>query len=113
MRLRRLKRPTTRRSIWDWLLRKSRLLPMLLLPVLGGCGLLEKETPLPETTKLLDNLPTVENSPRSPCWQQKQIAAQRSYLESARTKKETVYVAPCVIDKQPAQQVATAKGTGQ
>lgn len=40
-------------------------------------------------------MPVVENSPRSPCWQQQQIAAQNSYRDSVRQGKEVVYVAPC------------------
>jgi len=44
-------------------------------------------------------LPRVENSTSAPCWQQKQIAAQNSYLASIEQKKEVVYSAPCVVDK--------------
>ena len=57
------------------------------------------ETPLPATTKLLDDLPRVENSTKSPCWQQEQIARQNSYLATIKDKREVVYKAPCRVDK--------------
>lgn len=73
---------------------------LLLLASLSLAGCAGKETPLPATTKILDELPKVENSPRAPCWQQKQIAAQNSYLATVKNDgKEVVYVAPCVVDK--------------
>ena len=65
----------------------------LLLPACAGNG-----TPLPATTKVLDELPRVENSTKSPCWQQKQIARQNSYVDSIKGK-EVAYKAPCEIDK--------------
>lgn len=58
-------------------------------------------TQLPGTTKLLDELPRVENSPKSPCWQQRQIAAQTSYLAAILEKKEVAYKAPCDFDAKP------------
>ncbi len=70
-------------------------LPLALL--ISGCA--GKEIPLPATTKVLDNLPRVENSTKSPCWQQQQIAAQNSYLASVKAKKAVVYKAPCQIDE--------------
>lgn len=50
--------------------------------------------------KLLDDMPKVENSNRSPCWQQIQIAKQRAYIDTVRTGKEHVYRADCT--EQPA-----------
>lgn len=47
---------------------------------------------------MLDKLPRVDNSTKAPCWQQKQIAAQNSYLASIKAKRQVVYQAPCVID---------------
>lgn len=75
---------------------------------LAGCAL--KETPLPATTKILDDMPKVENSVASPCWQQKQIAAQNSYIATVKNDgKEVVYGAPCVVDKpKPAPQPKTS-----
>lgn len=66
---------------------------LLSAALLAGCA--DLSTPLPGTTKLLDTLPRVENSRRSPCWQQRQIAAQNSYLASIKAGSETVYKAPC------------------
>lgn len=72
-------------------------LPLALL--ISACAV--KEIPLPATTKVLDNLPRVENSTKSPCWQQQQIAAQNSYLASIKAKKAVVYKAPCEVDVKP------------
>jgi hypothetical protein len=44
-------------------------------------------------------MPRVDNSTKAPCWQQKQIAAQNSYVQSIKLQKEVVYKAPCEIDK--------------
>jgi hypothetical protein len=56
---------------------------------------------------LLEQLPTVENSTQSPCWQQRQIAAQRSYIASVKAGKETVFAAPCDVDPKAPQRVAS------
>ena len=72
-------------------------LALLLSPLLAGCG--QNATPLPETSIILDKLPVVENSTKSPCWQQRQIAAQRSYIETVKAKREAVYAAPCDVDR--------------
>jgi hypothetical protein len=70
------------------------LLPLLLLT--SGCagGAIQ----LPGTTKLLDDLPRVDNSTTASCRLQKQIAAQNSYLASIKAKKRVVYKAPCEVD---------------
>ena len=49
----------------------------------------------------------MHNSAKSPCWQQEQIAAQNSYVDAIKTRKDVVYKAPCKVDPKPAQ-VATA-----
>lgn len=74
--------------------------PLLASLLLAGCA--DSAILLPATSKLLDEMPRVENSSKAPCWQQKQVAAQNSYLASIKEKKEVVYVAPCVVDKPPA-----------
>ena len=47
----------------------------------------------------------MQNSAKSPCWQQEQIAAQNSYVESIKQKREVVYRAPCAAE----QKIAEAK----
>lgn len=74
---------------------------LLLLPLLTACA--GKETLLPATTKVIDELPRVQNSPKAPCWQQEQIAAQNSYVDAIKTKQDVVYKAPCRVDPKPAQ----------
>ena len=75
------------------------MLPLALL--ISGCA--GSATPLPATTKILDKLPRVSNSPKSPCWQQQEIAAQNSYLASVKAQKTVVYKAPCEFDPKPAE----------
>ncbi|MBK8161544.1 MAG: hypothetical protein IPK59_23305 [Rhodospirillaceae bacterium] len=76
----------------------ARLLKSLaLLSPLAGCA--QTETPLPGTSKLLDELPRVQNSTKAPCWMQEQVAAQNSYVDSIKAKKEVVYQAPCKVDQ--------------
>lgn len=48
---------------------------------------------------MLDELPRVQNSTKAPCWMQEQVAAQNSYIDTIKAKKETVYQAPCKVDK--------------
>jgi hypothetical protein len=67
------------------------------------------EIQTPATTKILDDLPRVQNSTLSPCWQQQQIAAQRSYIATVLTKRDTVYKAPCEIDPKKPVRVAEKK----
>lgn len=83
------KRPT-----WAGKLLRSHVL----LPLLAGCAG-QTETPLPATTKVLDELPRVQNSTKAPCWMQEQVAAQNSYIDTIKAKRETVYQAPCKVDK--------------
>jgi hypothetical protein len=67
---------------------------------LQGCKTLAgSETPALETTRLLDELPKVNNSTKAPCRVQREIAAQWSYIHTIKTGKETVYAAPCEVDK--------------
>lgn len=85
-------------------MRLSNLGLLLLVSLsLQGCKLFAgSETPALETTRLLDELPKVHNSPKAPCRVQKEIAAQWSYIDSIKGQKEVVYAAPCETDK-PAQ----------
>jgi hypothetical protein len=81
------------------------LLLSLALPLtLGGCSL-GSVIPLPATKDILEKVPLVENSTKSPCWQQEQIAAQRSYIASALSGKEIIYQAPCKVDRQEPNKV--------
>lgn len=75
----------------------SALLSALLL---AGCA--GQSIPLPGTSAQLEQMPRVQNSSKSPCWQQKQIAAQNSYVDTIKDKAEKVYRAPCEADKKPA-----------
>jgi len=48
---------------------------------------------------LLDKLPRVDNSRQAPCWQQKQIASQNSYIATFKAGgKETIFKAPCEVE---------------
>lgn len=78
-------------------------LALALLSALGLSGCAGLSTPLPATTKLLDDLPRVENSTKSPCWQQRQIAAQNSYLATIKEKREVVYKASCDLPQKLAR----------
>ena len=71
------------------------LLPLVLL--IQACA--ESGTLPPETTSLLESLPKVHNSPKSPCWQQKEIAALGTAIDTALKKTTDVYKAPCEVDK--------------
>lgn len=67
---------------------------LLLSPALAGClGALKSTQPL--DPKLVEAIPRIDNSFSSPCWQQEQIAAQNSWIETVKTGKDVVYVAPC------------------
>jgi len=80
----------------------AKALPLSLL--LAGCsgGAIQ----LPATSKILDDMPRVQNSTKSPCWQQEQIAAQNSYIDTIKGGREVVYSPPCKTDKGTAQRVA-------
>lgn len=65
-----------------------------LLTALALTGCAEKSIPAIGSS-VLDDLPKVENSRLSPCWQQKQIAAQRSYVDTVKSGKQEVYKADC------------------
>ncbi len=79
-------------------MRRNLALALLTSPALAGCSL-GNATPLPETSILIEKLPVVQNSSKSPCWQQRQIAAQRSYIATVQEKKEVIYRAPCDVDQ--------------
>ena len=83
-------------------LKASALLPLLLLQACSGSAIL-----LPATTKVLDEMPRVQNSPKAPCWQQQQIAAQNAYVDTIKSKSDVVYKAPCDIDKKTPAVVAS------
>lgn len=77
------------------------LLSALLIP---ACA--DQSTQPPATSILLERLPRVDNSRSAPCWQQKQIAAQNSYIDTVKNNKEAVYKAACDVEP---KQVARAK----
>lgn len=71
---------------------------MAACPFLAACetlGIGAKTEPTVKAASILRQVPTVENSPASPCWQQRQIAAQRSYIDSIITGKPKTYHAEC------------------
>lgn len=70
---------------------------MAVCPLLGACATLGTGTkPAPvSAAKVLRAVPEVENSSNAPCWQQRQIAAQRSYIHSAIRGKSVKYHADC------------------
>lgn len=80
--------------------------------LLAGCS--GKEIPALANSKIIDDMPRVQNSTKSPCWQQEQIAAQNSYVETIKGGKEVVYSAPCKTDKPakeaPAKVAAASRG---
>lgn len=73
-------------------------LPLLSLALLlGACS-----TPIPlMTTSALQAFKAIPNSRQAPCNLQKSIAEHNSTYDTLRTGKETVYKAPCVIEKKP------------
>jgi hypothetical protein len=72
---------------------------MLACPFLAACetlGIGTSETQAPASAaSILRGVPKVDNSPQSPCWQQRQIAAQRAYIDSAVSGKAKAYHADC------------------
>lgn len=89
---------------------RARLASVLLIaPLIQACA--ADGTLLPATTKVLDKMPRVQNSTKAPCWLQRQIAAQNSYVDTIKAQAEAVYKAPCDVDppkKHPAK-VASAQ----
>lgn len=75
---------------------RKKALALLSALVIQGCA--DPLTQPPGTSIQLDKLPRVENSRESPCWQQKQVAAQNSYIETIKSNKETVWKAPCEVE---------------
>jgi hypothetical protein len=71
--------------------------PLLIAPMIQACG--GSSTLPPETISLLQSIPRVDNSPKSPCWQQKQIAAQNTAFEAALKKSKDTYKPPCEFEK--------------
>ena len=63
----------------------------LTLP-LAACSTLIPGAP---SKGVLDGLPLVENSDQSPCWQQRQIAMQHSFIDAAKGAKGAAYKGPC------------------
>lgn len=66
------------------------------VPFLGACKTFTatSDVPVASAAAVLRKVPEVENSSQSPCWQQRQIAHQRSYLESAIAEAEGRKVLP-------------------
>ena len=73
---------------------------------LGACatlGIGQSEAPAPvSAAEVLKDVPKVENSPHSPCWQQRQIAAQRAYIDSNVGGKPVMYHADDCEEPAPA-----------
>jgi len=80
---------------------------LLIVPLIQACA--ADGTLLPATTKVLDDLPKVQNSTKAPCWLQRQIAAQNSYVTTIRDKQEVVFKAPCDTDKAEAKVASVSK----
>lgn len=76
----------------------SPMLALLLPAALAACAG-QSETPSPATSVLIERLPVVENSTASPCWQQRQIAKQRSYVATVTSGRDQVFAAPCDVDR--------------
>lgn len=70
---------------------------LLIALVIPGCKAFE--TQVPGTSLQIEKLPRVSNSTKSPCWQQREIAAQNSYIATIESKQEQVYKAPCDVDQ--------------
>lgn len=68
---------------------------------LAACSTLTLEPQV--NNSALVAVPRVENSAQSPCWQQRQIAAQNSWLDNATKKANAaVYKGPCDLHPAPA-----------
>ena len=66
--------------------------------LLAACSTLP---PTQLASKTLSGLPRVQNSPKAPCWQQEQIAAQNSYIDTRIKGRQTAYAAPCKAEPIP------------
>lgn len=94
---------------------KSLVVAALTVPAslsLAACETLgiatERKAP-PSAASILRNVPVVENSANAPCWQQRQIAAQRSYIHSVTKGKTKRYHADCKDEPKPADPAAEQK----
>jgi hypothetical protein len=67
------------------------------------------ETPLPLTTKVIDELPKVNNSTSAPCRMQREVAKQWSFIHTIQQGKTVVYQAPCDVDKPAPAKVASSQ----
>lgn len=75
--------------------RRPILLALFPALALAGC-----ETPMSVTTKgALDSFRPLMMSRKDTCGTQREIAEHNSRYETLRTGKETVYRAPCDVDK--------------
>lgn len=74
------------------------LLPLLLF--VGGCsGLLgsgANGSAIATDASVLERVPRVEAWSKSPCWQQKQIAKQETFIRSTLAKRDVVVYAACI-----------------
>ena len=73
----------------------------LFLAACETLGIATKQPPA-NVAEILRDVPKVSNSTQSPCWQQREIAAQRSYIESGIEGKPKRYHAECDDDAKPA-----------
>jgi len=78
-------------------MQSRKALALLIALAIPACA--DPSTQLPGTSVQLEKLPRVDNSREAPCWQQRQIAAQNSYIATIQTSKETVWKAPCEVDQ--------------
>lgn len=67
-------------------------------------GIGSNSSPTVSAASIVADVPKVENSQASPCWQQRQIAAQRSYIDSIITGKAVKYHADCKVPASPSEQ---------
>jgi hypothetical protein len=71
-------------------------LACLFLAACETLGIGTKSDATVNAASILERVPEVENSPKSPCWQQRQIATQRAYIDSVvKGKPMTYHADPC------------------
>lgn len=75
--------------------RKLTALALALVPALAGCSTLTYVT----TKGATDAFRPIKMSRRDTCETQKQIAEHNSRYDTMKTGKETVYRAPCQVEK--------------